>query len=247
VEDWGRVKIIQDHFAKGQLLLIESVFFMRGQGQLTTDVYAWCWAVCSFFDQHPRWQQAFRDMQKHCAVRNDEFTKTFMKAIQDDWLEVSEQWQLYVSEMEYGYDVARAAVTYKHGESLPASGATVTIAADRGWQSSGYRIEEGKTYEITGSGRYTVGSDPKPWLCEPGGVTIRYHRSFPLGMLIGGIRDDDQPQINKVTPLTHFETIGLRREIKCKRSGTLFLRINESPAGLGDNSGELSVRIVPKL
>jgi len=246
VDGWGRVKIIKDHHAKGQILLLESVFFMRGQGQLATDVYGWCWAVCNFFDRHPRWQQAFRDMQKHCEVRGDEFTRQFMKQLQDDWTEISEQWQLYVTGIEYGYDVARAAVTYKLGELTPPSGATATIAADRGWQSSGYRIEEGNTYEITAAGRYTVASDPQPWPCEPGGVTIRYYNGHPLGMLVGAIRDDDQPLIDKASPLTHFEPIGLRREIKCNRSGTLYLRINESPSDLSDNAGELTVRIVWK-
>lgn len=246
VEDWGRVKVIKDHFQENQALTMESIFFMRGRGQLDTDIYAWCWAICSFFDQHPRWQSAFREMRDHCAIHGDEFTWKFKRAVKDDWLEINEQWQLYITNMEYGYDVARAAVSYQRGETLPASGATVAVAVDRGWQSSGYRIQEGTTYEITATGRYVVGSDPKPWRCEPGGVTIHYHDGQPLGMLVGAIRDDDEPLIDKSTPLAHFDLIGLGRTIRCQRSGTLYFRINESAAGLADNQGQLSVRIVPK-
>lgn len=245
-EHWGRVKIIKDLFKKNRALSIESIFFMRRQGQLTNDVYAWCWAICSFFDQHPRWQRAFRDMSKHCATNGDEFTWIFKRAIKDDLLEINEQWQLYVTNIEYGYDVARAAVDYQRGQPVPASGATAIVAADRGWQSSGFRIDEGRTYEITATGRYVIGADPKPWLCEAGGVTIRYNDGHPLGILVGAIRDDDEPLIDNATPLAHFEVIGLGRTIQCKRSGTLYIRINESAADLADNQGQLTVRIVPK-
>ncbi len=37
--------------------------------------------------------------------------------------------------------------------------------------------------------------------------------------------------------------IGLRRELQFTESGTLFLRINESPAELADNAGQLQVEI----
>jgi hypothetical protein len=39
--------------------------------------------------------------------------------------------------------------------------------------------------------------------------------------------------------------IGLEATLKPSVSGTLYFRINESPAELGDNAGELTVRIIP--
>jgi hypothetical protein len=39
------------------------------------------------------------------------------------------------------------------------------------------------------------------------------------------------------------EAVGLGAELPCAAVGTLFLRINDSPAELADNSGELVVRV----
>ena len=69
---------------------------------------------------------------------------------------------------------------------------SVTIAADRGWQSSGVWLEAGKSYHVTASGRYQIAAEKsndgeKAWPCEPGGVTIEYHDGRPLGMLLGAM------------------------------------------------------------
>ena len=61
---------------------------------------------------------------------------------------------------------------------------TVSVAADRGWQSSGVRVDAGKSYRLRAAGRYQVADRPQPWPCEPGGVSIRYYRGRPLGILL---------------------------------------------------------------
>ena len=92
------------------------------------------------------------------------------------------------------------------------------------------------------SGRYQVAREPKVWWCEPGGVTIRYYGGRPLGMLLAATSDESQP-LTGLSPLTRPEPIGLGTEIEFAEAGTLFLRINDSPAELADNDGELVVRI----
>jgi hypothetical protein len=73
-------------------------------------------------------------------------------------------------------------------------------------------------------------------------VTIRYYHGLPLGMLLGAIVDEQQPP-QGVTPLVRPDPIGLRLEIEAGHSGTLYLRINESPAEWEDNAGELVVSV----
>jgi hypothetical protein len=150
-----------------------------------------------------------------------------------------------IYEMDYGFDVARAAIEYKPGQPLPPGGATVQIAADRSWQSSGVRLEAGKTYHITAAGRFQIADEPKPWWCEPGGVTIHYYRGRPLGLLMGAVRDDDSP-LREEANLSIAGPIGLSRDLTPRWPGTLYLRINESPAHLSDNNGQLNVSIVAK-
>ena len=121
-----------------------------------------------------------------------------------------------------------------HGDRLSAAAsrstdgrAPSTIAADRGWQSSGVRLEAGKSYRVTATGRYEIAERRrKPWPCEPGGVTIDYHDGRPLGMLLGAIDGTNATATTLADPFA----IGLGTTIKPTASGTLYLRVNDSPA-----------------
>jgi hypothetical protein len=120
----------------------------------------------------------------------------------------------------------------------------VAIAADRGWQSSGVQVEASRSYRITAEGRFTVAQEPRPWECEPNGVTLRYHRGLPLGVLLGCVRRDDFAE-NHLSAFLKPGVIGTGRTIRAPATGVLYFRINDSPAELADNQGTLTIRIEP--
>ncbi len=116
------------------------------------------------------------------------------------------------------------------------------VAADRGWQSAGVTLEAGKTYHLRATGRFQVATDPQPWPSGPGGVTIRYWERKPLGMLLAAVHPepfDPRTESSLLKPIAIGEEATLRPEA----SGTLYLRINDSPAELADNAGSLEVQI----
>ena len=123
----------------------------------------------------------------------------------------------------------------------PQEQATVTIAADRGWQSTGLLLEADRQYKISATGRYELARDADGvWWCEPGGVTIEYHAGRPLGMLLGAI--DSSP-----AQFAHPVAIGLGTIITPEQAGTLYLRVNDSPGALADNRGDLVVSLVSRV
>ena len=79
-------------------------------------------------------------------------------------------------------------------------------------------------------------------MCEPGGVTIRYYRGRPLGMLLGAVRADT-PGATGPNGLLKPLPLGLDTTLTAPRDGTLYLRINDSPGELADNAGSLAVEI----
>jgi len=239
---WGRVKIIRDDFAANKGMTLTDVMKYGDRAHLEKQPYGWSWGAAVFFDSHPAYREEFRKLQKHVGIFGIDFSRRFHDQLADQWSEVNEQWQLFVVNMEYGYDVAREAVEYRPGQALPAGGTTVAIAADRGWQSTGVRVQAGTTYRVTAAGRYQVADQPKIWPSEPDGVTIRYWKGRPLGMLLGAIRDDALNP-DQMTPLATPFPVGRSRTISPPESGTLYLRINDSPAELADNGGELTVEI----
>lgn len=239
---WGRIKVIQDEFRAGNGRAIEDILRYDQSAHLQVEPYAWCWAAAAFFDSHPKYHERFRELRKSAADGSFGFSQRFYNSLQDDWPSIARQWHVFVANMEYGFDVAREAIDAKIAVELPAESATVSIAADRGWQSSGFRLESGAKYKLEASGRYQIADQPKIWWCEPNGVTIRYHNGLRLGILLGAIVDETAADGGAI-PLVSAKRIGMGGEYPIEEGGTLYLRINDSPAELDDNAGSLELRI----
>jgi hypothetical protein len=237
---WGRVRTIQDLVSRRRALRLGAVVELPDSAFLETEPYAWCWAAVTLLDRHPRYQQRFRQLIGF--VRDRDFNKQFYRLFQPDWQELCEEWQLMVTGMEYGYDVAREAVDFTPGKPLPPSGTEIAVAADRGWQNSGLRLEAGATYRLTAAGRYQVAKTTKVWWCEPGGVSIRYYKGRPLGVLLASVRPD-HPTPGSTTALLHSTVVGLGTTLSPAQTGTLFLKINDSAGELDDNAGTLKVDV----
>lgn len=244
VEQWGRIKIVQTEVAAGRALTLESITEYGPTAHLKLEPYGWCWAAAAFLDGHPQFRERFRQLPRYVRDDVQKFATEFWKLFDADRRALIEQWQLFVTELDYGYDLEREAIVYDPpGKSLQGP-REVEILADRGWQSSGVRVEAGRSYQLEATGRYQIGTEPRVWWCEPGGVTIDYYRGRPLGQLLAATSDTSQALIG-MTPLAHPEVIGTGTTWKAPETGTLFLRINDAPAGLRDNAGSLRVQIRP--
>jgi hypothetical protein len=239
---WGRIKIVQDDFAASRGMTLPTVFEMGPQAHLQTGPYGWSWAAAAFLDGHPTTQDAFRALRGNVRLVESEFSDQLRAALGEAWPNVVEEWQLFVANLDYGYDISREAVVHRPGAALPSAGQSITVAADRGWQSSGMLVEEGKMYRLTASGRYTVAQKPRPWESEPNGVTLRYHRGLPLGALLGTVRREAFAD-GDISALLRPGAIGTERTIRAPSTGVLYFRINDSPAELDDNAGTLTVNI----
>jgi hypothetical protein len=238
---WGRIKVVRDAIDAGQPRTLYDVLDYGATAHRQAEPYAWCWALAAFLDGHPRYHERFQKLPT--LVRDANFNQKVRELFGDDWQQLVDEWQVFAANLEYAYDFDRAAIEFKVGQPLPAAGATVTIAADRGWQSSGYQLEAGKSYRITATGRFQLAKKPRPWISEPNGVSIRYSQGKPLGILLGAVYSpskDPKARVALAIPLT----IGLGAALKPDHSGTLYLRVNDSLAELADNAGKVDVRIV---
>ena len=236
---WGRVKIVRDEVRVHRAKTLATVMNTDENAFLDVKAYAWSWAATTLLDKHPRYQKKLREMIRH--VNDPEFTRKIRELFEEDWDKLNEEWQLFVLNMNYGYDIAREAVVYRVGQPLRSDKITFKIAVDRGWQSSGVVLESDRRYRVSATGRFQIATSDQPWWCEPNGITIRYHDNRPLGILLGAIRGD--PSGTHVTPLARPQVVGLKRKIRPKQSGTLFLRVNDSPAELAENVGSVEITV----
>jgi len=239
---WGRIKILKSDLAEGRGKTLQQVLLYDATAHLRVEPYAWCWAAAMFFDSHPTIRPPFRALRRHATDSSERFSQRFFLGLESEWPHLERLWQTFIFNVEYGYSLERERFEARPVQPLPDEGVSVHVVADRGWQSTGYRLERGARYRFDASGRYQVADQPKIWWCEPNGVTIRYYKGLPLGILLGAVVDEEQPPDGPSTLVTP-SAIGSSLEAVMDRSGTLFLRINDSGAELRDNAGELTVKV----
>ncbi len=248
VPEWGRVRIVQDDCAAGKMLSLDDVFDFAPSLGWETRNYAWSWAAAAFFDFHPRYRERFRSAPQF--IREADFNRRFRLLFENDWRDVSDEWAVFVSGLEYGYDFARAKIDFppKDAQDLFTlkSSEKIEVSADRGWQSAGLRLEAGKKYSIQATGRFFLGGDDGArWPCEANGVSIHYYRGKPRGLLLAVVRPDEADP-KEPSAFLKPTVVGLGAEITSERTGVLFLKINDSPAKLGQNEGNLDVEVAPR-
>ena len=236
---WGRIKLVKEAVALGQPRSLRSVFELQGSEFRRVRAYAWSWAAVMFLDRHPRFTRRMKLLQSRVTASPADFSAWFWQQLAPDADVLNEAWQLFLSELDYGYDVAADVIDYRPVRD-PAGTQQIVLQTNRGWQSTGLRLVAGRDYRVRADGRYQVLTGEENWSSEPEGVTIQYHRGFPKGMLLGALKENDA---TGTSPLTRPRPLGREQLLRPARDAVLFLRINE-PAGMrADNRGELTVHI----
>ncbi len=245
---WGRLKLIGQRRSAGRLPSIQSV--MRFPNRLSNDVepYAWSWAAAMFLHMYPEYRGELRALAPQGQDTSAEFTRTLYRRLYDDWPVLRARWRIFLDQFDYGFDLIRNRVELDRAAPLwdPRQGHAkplqVTIAADRGWQTSGVRLPAGSRLQLTAAGRYLLGRQPAPWVCEPQGVTVRYHRGRPLGRLLATLVPTDPAATSAIAPLA-IESIGRQGRVEVDEESWLLLQVGDVPSEWADNEGEVTVQI----
>lgn len=255
---WGRIDTIQTESAAGRGLSRADVWKLPPGSHQMQETYGWCWGMGAFLEFHPRYRDRFHRWLQQ--VREADFNAAGEALYASDQTLLDAEWKLFVRDCDYGYDFERCRLELPAAENVPPADQPVTIAADRSWQSSGLKVEAGKTYDFAASGRYSLGrthqGKPQTWPCEPGGVTIRFRHGRPLGELHAALwtegtspaADGERPAEAALTTeagLSEGFPIGLKARWKAPHSGVLYFRINEFPGEWSDDSGSLTVKVRP--
>ncbi|WP_146445367.1 hypothetical protein [Botrimarina colliarenosi] len=238
--DWGRIGLVRQDADAGKALSIEAVMRIDNRMVLSTESYAWVWALDGFLDHHPAYQERFRKAPGW--VTSDEFDQSFRSVFAKDRRRLDQEWRLFTKTLDYGHDLKREAIDFRGGAPLAAGGSRrVKIAADRGWQSAGVAVKAGEPIHISATGRYVIGHEPDgaPWPCEPNGITLDYHAGRPLGELLATV-DAGPGAFIEPTP------IGLAADYTPPAAGTLYLRVNDAPDALAENEGEVTAVVTAR-
>jgi hypothetical protein len=236
---WGRIKLIQDAVANRHAMTFPDVIDMGPHAHRAVEAYAWCWAATMLLERHPRYHDRFRQLVR--LVLQDDFNDEFRRMYAADWRALCEEWQVMVVDLQYGHDLVHTAIDFPPASPLPAQGTRVDVAADRGWQSSRIQLRAGQTYHLKASGRFQLAIDGQLRWCEPNGVSIHYHQGRPLGVLLAAVRPDESTA--GASPLIRPTIVGWEGVVQPAQNGTLYWKLNASPATVGNNAGKATVEV----
>ena len=213
--------------------------------------YAWSWAACVFFSNHPKYGPILRDLYNNKLDYSNSLSLKLKKRLAAEWSDVLVDWNAFVSDLDFGYDLQRSSLV--SGENTKSrklnEGVTVNfmLETDRGWQATGIMLEVGKPVRISCSGNYIMKKSTSQldtnWVVGPQGVTHQYFRGNPLGCVTASVVPRDGVDQTK-----RWKTIRIGRETDLvpEVAGELFLKVNEPSKELWDNSGSVSVAISSK-
>ncbi|WP_298859297.1 hypothetical protein [uncultured Gimesia sp.] len=208
--------------------------------------YAWSWALCQFFDKHPRFAKPFRQLSRH--MQGKAFSKKFRELVKNDYSDINDAWLLFARNLQHGYDFERATITFRPGQPLgqPNLSAIAMIASDRGWQSSLIHVEQGSTYDVVAEGKFILAEKPKPWESTADGISFRYFKGQPLGRLMMLIRPDSGAGSSSSRSVLKEYPLGANATWMAPVSGTIYFRLNDDWAELADNQGTVKVTVTQK-
>ncbi len=248
VSGWGRLRMVHEALERGEAPSLTQIFAYGDAREDHIVRYSWSWAACVFFTNHPKYGPMLRDLYRQKLDYSDALSRRFKEQLASDWENVQVDWNAFVSDLDFGYDLARSTV---HRSSVPAAKALrpgesirLELASDRGWQATGILLDDGISAQIKCSGSFQemrpVQGEPTAWNVEPNGVTFQYYRGNPLGSVVASVVSSNEPDQTK-----RWETqrVGLETTVNSVKKGELFLKINEPSKGLSDNVGTISVEI----
>lgn len=233
-----RIAIVGNDARKNGIRTVEQITSFESKDFHEVEAYAWCWALCRFLDSHPRYRERFRSVARELVTKR--FHANLMTQIQPDNDRLRVEWAAFAAGIEYGYDFERTLLAYPGGR--PANTATVVeVRSDRGWQSTEITLTEGQSFEVTAEGRFTLASDPKPWISEANGISFRYYDGQPLGRLLATVIAHTDGKVSMAPPIP----LGNRGTLTAPFAGTLYLRLNDHWGELADNQGSIQVTLQP--
>jgi hypothetical protein len=247
VEQLGRIEKIRSLRTAGECPGLADIFVTPGANHRDLSAYAGSWAAVAMLSLHPRHAPAFAAAER--GPLDADFNRRIMDATGWDGDRAARDFDAFTDEIDYGYDFTRSGVDWASGPPLESQQA-IRVAADRGWQNSGWSIRKGSRYSLEATGRCTIGflegtaSGPPVRLeSEADGISLRWYRGRPLGRLLVAQWMDHPEDGGRPRFIVVAE--GGHGEFAAATDGAVFCKLNEPPGELAENDGQLTAAISP--
>lgn len=199
------------------------------QNQFTGDSwqnYAWRWSLCHLLGYNENYAKRFKPLGM--ALMAEQPRVDFWSVYGSMAREIEFEHQLFIQHLTVGYRVDLCTWDWS-SRFTPLRGsraASVKIHAERGWQPTRIEMEQREQYSFKATGEWQI--DDQTRVSAAGNEN-------GTGKLVGVIFEDYQ--------LSEEFELGEEGEFTPPQSGRLFVRCKDEWNDLGNNSGEISLRI----
>ncbi|MEW4490720.1 hypothetical protein AB1L42_21735 [Thalassoglobus sp. JC818] len=241
---FGRIDMIRQEVEAGRALSVVEVSEL-GEVEFSrsrSTPYAWSWALCKFLDTHPRYQKRFRQLRDHLIGPG--FVETAEQLFAPDMWLLEAEWEEFCRAIDFGWEFEANAfvVGTEPPVDLPPT-ATLTIAADQGWTSSGYDLKAGEGVQVTADGQAVLDSSPVDWVSEPQGITFEYANGFPVGRLMAAVLVDPAEVNESNQKRMEVVDIGKSGLVRSEVGGLLMFRVNDFGNNRSNNVGSYELTL----
>ncbi len=242
---WGRMGIIGNDLDQKRAPSLEQILRYDNTAHRQVEPYAWSWAAVHFFLSNPRTSAVLKELVGSKLDYSPKLTQGFFVRLKKDWPRIRVEWTGFISDFGLGALPGKAIPRFTENEVPLANTVHITVDADHGWQSSGVMVKQGQTLHVQAKGKYVVGNEGVLLVCEPQGLSLKYHRGQRIGKLLAAIVDLPKTEETHTTRWTPIP-IGKDLEFTTLQSGILFFKMNEDVSALSDNNGTLEISIESK-
>jgi hypothetical protein len=243
VEQLGRIEELRKRRAAGTPPRLAAVLAAPPGNHHAIAAYASSWAAVVLFSQHPAFARPFAAAER--GPLDADFNARLAALPGWDMDRAAREYDAFVADVDYGYDITRMAVDWSPGRPLVAP-TRVTVDACRGWQNTGLTLERGDRCCLAARGRVLLGEvrDPAtktvtPIESEADGITLRWYRGRPVGRLLAAQWEEPGGKPPGFVILGAGATV----DITAATSGPLYLQVNEPPGDRTDTTGSFTVEI----
>lgn len=260
---WGRYRVVRERRQANTLPSLASVLKLPMNLAGDVESYTWCWAAAMMMTSYPDTRELFVNAARNGRDQTPAFTSKFFREIQDRWPVLQARWQLWLHDLEFGFDPARSLVSISVDDPrYDGTPITTDIDAGQGWQSVGVWFPKNTRLRFNADGRCVIVDRESvkaqneflvaDWNSEPDGITAKYHDGFPIGQLqacVLTIPNSDNKTVS--TPeIRGWSTKpdGSLPTIQIEQPSWLLLRIHDVPGQDGtyqraDNAGGYRVML----
>lgn len=236
VEQLGRIERLEAMRDAGRAPGLHEVLAVSHSAHRELDAYAASWAAVAFLAGHPAYTAALAAAER--GPLDPGLTDRLRSAAEWDDRRACRDFAAFIADLDYGYDFARSMIDWSPGRPLDGP-QTAAVAADRGWQNSGWSLAKNQRCSLTATGRIGLGPAEAGRLeSSPDGISLRWYRGRPVGRLL--VAQWVEPEDGR-GGLFRVVAEGSAGMFAAAADGPLYFKVNDSPDELADNGGRFLV------